>query len=150
MNLPIVHCQAEDSSKKWTNEFVLTSMRRVFVRFFEESSPRKKTSRDYLTFSITYCLVWTAEVWTPGPSAPAALVFVYYLPACKKMVELEKYWKIQKTFVLKGGQGLAVQFVDTEKCLMQFGCNLKEIHYLWYIKVHEWLNTTSWLQVNLF
>ena len=26
------------------------SMRRVFVRFFEESSARKKTFRDYLTF----------------------------------------------------------------------------------------------------
>ena len=37
-----VNCQAEDSSKKRTNEFVFTSMRRVFVRFFEESSARKK------------------------------------------------------------------------------------------------------------
>ena len=44
------NCQAEDSSKKQTNEFVFTSMRRVFVRFFEESSARKKTFRDYLTF----------------------------------------------------------------------------------------------------
>ena len=35
-------CQAEDSSKKRTNEFVFTSMRRVFVRFLEESSARKK------------------------------------------------------------------------------------------------------------
>ena len=30
------NCQAKDSSKKWTNEFVFTSMRRVFVRFLEE------------------------------------------------------------------------------------------------------------------
>ena len=36
------NCQAEDSSKKWTNEFVFTSMRRVFVRILEESSARKK------------------------------------------------------------------------------------------------------------
>ena len=36
------NCQAEDSSKKRTNEFVFTSMRRVFVRFLEESSARKK------------------------------------------------------------------------------------------------------------
>ena len=36
------NCQAEDSSKKGTNEFVFTSMRRVFVRFSEESSARKK------------------------------------------------------------------------------------------------------------
>ena len=44
------NCQAEESSKKRTNEFVFTSMRRVFVRFLEESSARKKTIRDYLTF----------------------------------------------------------------------------------------------------
>ena len=37
------NCQAEDSSKKRTNEFVFTSMRRVFVRFLEESSARQKT-----------------------------------------------------------------------------------------------------------
>ena len=36
------NCQAQDSSKKWTNEFVFTSMWRVFFRFLEESSARKK------------------------------------------------------------------------------------------------------------
>ena len=36
------NCQAEDSSKKRTNEFVFTIMRRVFVRSLEESSARKK------------------------------------------------------------------------------------------------------------
>ena len=36
------YCQAEDSSKKRTNEFVFTSMQCVFVRFLEESSARKK------------------------------------------------------------------------------------------------------------
>ena len=46
------NCQAEDSSKKRTNEFVFTSIRRVFVRFSEESTARKKTFRDYLTFRI--------------------------------------------------------------------------------------------------
>ena len=45
------NCQAEDSSKKRTNEFVFTNMRRVFVRFLEESLARKKTFRDYLTSS---------------------------------------------------------------------------------------------------
>ena len=34
------NCQAMDSSKKRMNEFVFTSMRRVFVRFLEESSAR--------------------------------------------------------------------------------------------------------------
>ena len=33
---------AEDSPKKRTNEFVFTSMRRVFVCFLGESSARKK------------------------------------------------------------------------------------------------------------
>ena len=41
------NCQAEDSSKKRTNEFVFTSMRRVFVRFLEESSTRKKRFEIY-------------------------------------------------------------------------------------------------------
>ena len=36
------NCQAQDSSKKRTNKFVFTSMLPVFVRFFEESSARKK------------------------------------------------------------------------------------------------------------
>ena len=45
------NCQAKDSPKKRTNEFVFTSMRRVFVRFLGESSAKKKTFRDYLTFN---------------------------------------------------------------------------------------------------
>ena len=45
------HSQAEDSPKKRTNEFVFTSMRRIFVRFLGESSARKKSFWDYLTFS---------------------------------------------------------------------------------------------------
>ena len=32
------NCQAEDSPKKGTNEFVFTTVRRVFVRFLGESS----------------------------------------------------------------------------------------------------------------
>ena len=39
------NCEARNSSKKGTNEFVFTSMRRVFVRFLEESSARKNVSR---------------------------------------------------------------------------------------------------------
>ena len=38
--------QAED-------EFVFTSMRHVFIRFLGESSARKKTFRDYLTFNTS-------------------------------------------------------------------------------------------------
>ena len=36
------NCQAEDSSKKRTNEFVFTSMRRVFVCFWKNPKPEKK------------------------------------------------------------------------------------------------------------
>ena len=46
--------QAEDSPKKRTNEFVFTSMRRVFVRFLGKSLARKKSLRDYLTFKLVF------------------------------------------------------------------------------------------------
>ena len=39
------NCQAVNSSKKRTNEFVLTTMRRVFIRFLEEIEDTKKTFR---------------------------------------------------------------------------------------------------------
>ena len=55
--------QAEDSSKKRTNEFVFTSMRRVFVRFSEDSSARKNPFRDYLTFS------WLGQIQNCAESA---------------------------------------------------------------------------------
>ena len=59
--------QAEDSPKKRTNEFVFTSMRRVFVRFLGESSARKKTFRDYLTFTnfdVDYMLKLVDDVFS--------------------------------------------------------------------------------------
>ena len=36
------NCQAANSSKKWTNEFVFTSMRHVFVCFLEELDNTKR------------------------------------------------------------------------------------------------------------
>ena len=36
------NCQAEDSSKQTTYEFVFTSMRRFFVHFLEEIEDSKK------------------------------------------------------------------------------------------------------------
>ena len=45
------NCQALNSSKKWTNEFIFTTVRRVFVCFLEEIEDKKKTFRNYLTFS---------------------------------------------------------------------------------------------------
>ena len=45
------NCQAVNSSKKRTNEFIFTSMHRLFVRFLEEIEVSKKAFRNYLTFS---------------------------------------------------------------------------------------------------
>ena len=50
--------QALNSSKKRTNEFVFTTMRRVFVRFLEEIEDSKKAFRNYLTFSIHTFFIW--------------------------------------------------------------------------------------------
>ena len=44
--------QAVNSSKKQTNEFIFTSMRRVFVGFLEEIEDFKKAFRNYLTLSV--------------------------------------------------------------------------------------------------
>ena len=44
------NCQAMNSSKKGTNEFVFTTMQRVFVCFLEEIEDSKKAFRNYLTF----------------------------------------------------------------------------------------------------
>ena len=41
------NCQAENSSKKRTNEF-------VFLRFFEEIKDSKKAFRNYVTFKRTF------------------------------------------------------------------------------------------------
>ena len=43
--------QAMNSSKKRINEFVFTTMQRVFVLFLEEIEDTKKTCQNYLTFS---------------------------------------------------------------------------------------------------
>ena len=40
------NCQAVNSSKKQMNEFVFTTMQRVFVRFLEEIEVTKKTFRN--------------------------------------------------------------------------------------------------------
>ena len=45
-----VDCQAVNSSKTRTNEFVFTTIRHVFVWFLEEFEDTKKTFRNYLTY----------------------------------------------------------------------------------------------------
>ena len=44
--------QVMNSSKKRTNEFVFTTMRRVFICFLEEIEDSKKAFRNYLTFNF--------------------------------------------------------------------------------------------------
>ena len=53
------NCQAVNSSKKQTNEFVFTTMRPVFVRFFEEIEDSQEVFRNYLTFSTARFLSLT-------------------------------------------------------------------------------------------
>ena len=45
------NCQDMNSSKKWTYEFVFTTMRCVFLCFLEEIEDSKKSFRNYLIFS---------------------------------------------------------------------------------------------------
>ena len=45
------NCQAVNSSKKQTNEFVFTTMLCVFVCFLEEIEDSKKAFRNHVTFS---------------------------------------------------------------------------------------------------
>ena len=47
------NCQAMNSFKKWMNEFIFTTIRRVFVRFLEEIEDSRKTFWNYLTFITT-------------------------------------------------------------------------------------------------
>ena len=54
-----VNCQAMNSSIKRMNEYVFTTMRRVFVRFLEEIEDTQKTFRNYLTFSSIKKLLHT-------------------------------------------------------------------------------------------
>ena len=44
-------CQAVNSSKNQTYELIFTTMRHVFVCFWEEIEDTKKTFQNYLTFN---------------------------------------------------------------------------------------------------
>ena len=52
------NCQAVNSSKERKNEFVSTSMPRVFVHSLEEIEDYKKAFRNYLTFSCGLFSSW--------------------------------------------------------------------------------------------
>ena len=53
------NCQAKDFSKKQTNEFVFTSMVRVFVPFLEESSARKKRFENIWPLVSRWCKAYS-------------------------------------------------------------------------------------------
>ena len=55
--------QAVNSSKKWTNEFVFTTMRRVFLGFLEEIEDAKQAFRNYLTFSTILFHFKQNNIW---------------------------------------------------------------------------------------
>ena len=54
-------------------------MRRVFVRFFEESSARKKTFRDYLTFNTYNVARGENADWQQCERMTDRVVFSWYV-----------------------------------------------------------------------
>ena len=71
------NCQAVNSSKKRTNEFVFTSMRRVFVRFLEEIEDSKKAFRNYLTFS-TFASGFVSKIGDMGDNSYLTLLCIVH------------------------------------------------------------------------
>ena len=78
------NCQAEDSSKKRTNKFVFTSMRRVFIRFFGRILGQKKTFRDYQTLiaTVNICYIWIFYV-----NFPLVRYQIYFWLHCEEVRE---------------------------------------------------------------
>ena len=56
------YCQAVNSSKKRTNEFVFTTMRRFFIHFLEEIEDSKKTFRNHLTLKSINLIEFTPNL----------------------------------------------------------------------------------------
>ena len=63
-----------NSSKKRTNEFVFTTLRRVFVPFLEEIEDSKKAFRNYLTFRARPD--WVYEF--PDQTGPDTQIFKHF------------------------------------------------------------------------
>ena len=55
------NCQAVNSSKKRTNEFIFTTMRRVFACFLEEIEDTKETFRNHLTSTLSSFRQWSSS-----------------------------------------------------------------------------------------
>ena len=74
------NCQVVNSSKKRTNEFVFTTMRRVFVRFWKKLKTHKKSFCNQLTFSkrsIVFLLSLFSRI--SSSSSSLSLFALFYL-----------------------------------------------------------------------
>ena len=74
------NCQVVNSSKKRTNEFVFTTMWRVFVRFWKKLKTHKKTFCNQLTFSkrsIVFLLSLFSRI--SSSSSSLSLFALFYL-----------------------------------------------------------------------
>ena len=63
------------------NEFIFTSVQRVFVRFLEEIEGTKKTLRNELTFSIPKFALF---VYKEMISGPVVYLFLRFVGFCAK------------------------------------------------------------------
>jgi hypothetical protein len=70
--------QAVNSSKKRTNEFIFTTIQRVFVRFLEEIEDTKKTFQNYLTFKNVSKIYSEVQVLNSAPAPTSLFHMIYY------------------------------------------------------------------------
>ena len=89
------NCQAVNSSKKRTNEFVFTAMRRVFLRFLEEIEDTKETFRKYLTYCIFFVYRSYLQFQTNRCSLARAAVAVRAKMTLAKMFHAEMVYRPQ-------------------------------------------------------
>ena len=101
------NCQAVNSSKKRTNEFVFTTMRRVFVCFLEEIEDTEKTFQNYLTFKHVF-LFW---IW---------LTCLLQKNKCKNRASQQTF--DPSYFVMALGNDIIRQWqIQSERCFFIWG-----------------------------
>ena len=101
------NCQAVNSSKKRTNEFVFTTMRHVFVWFLEEIEDTNKTFQNYLTFKHVF-LFW---IW---------LTCLLQKNKCKNRASQQTF--DPSYFVMALGNDIIRQWqIQSERCFFIWG-----------------------------
>ena len=131
------NCQAKDSSKKRTNEFVFTSMRRVFVRFFEESSARKKTFRDYLTFMNLRKIIDLEHLPSSSESVSGGFL--------SSGIKLDAIFKVFYRFLYQYNQLISLKSDLHLTTSHQFWWNSDEILFWSDLIFIFWCNTSFWM-----